>query len=117
MGLPPGLWLNSRKTECAAPFAPLKKRTHLVKEARLKCLCAYEVPGGWRPAFRNWRGPRWRASGIGGWGLAVAYSGLASEPDLSWKTSDAVLAWAEGDSVGRVVDVVLREGQMDEGAA
>jgi hypothetical protein len=55
--------------------------------------------------------------GFGGWGLAVGYSGLASEPGLSWKTSEAVLAWAEGDSVGRVVDVVGWEGKMDKGAA
>ena len=54
--------------------------------------------------------------------MAVGDSELASEPGLSSKTSeaktsDAVLAWAEGDSVDRVVDVVMREGQMDEGAA
>jgi hypothetical protein len=33
-------------------------------------------------------------------GLGVGDWGLASELDLSWRTSGAVLAWADGDFVG-----------------
>jgi hypothetical protein len=51
--------------------------------------------GDWRLATRDWHRSR------------VCHK----------KTSEAVLAWAEGDSVDRVVDVVMREGQMDKGAA
>jgi hypothetical protein len=51
--------------------------------------------GYWRLAIRNWHRSR------------VCHK----------KTSEAVLAWAEGDSVDRVVDVVGWEGQMDKGAA
>jgi hypothetical protein len=51
--------------------------------------------GDWRLATRDWHRSR------------VCHK----------KTSEAVLAWAEGDSMGRVVDVVGWEGQMDKGAA
>jgi len=33
------------------------------------------------------------------------------------ETSDAVLAWADGDSAYGVADVVGREGKIDEGMA
>jgi hypothetical protein len=56
---------------------------------------------------------------VGDWGLGIGgcLFGIGIGAGFVMETSEAVLAWAEGDSVGRVVDVVGWERKMDKGAA